>query len=766
MKRVVSVAVAVIVFAGVGGAAKAVRALPPTVRSVLPNAAQAGVHVTIAGTHLSGATLVAFGGTPAVGFTVVSDASISAAVPVGARSGPIMVVTRSGIARSGQPFTVLPPPAPPVVASFFPGSGSRGASITLRGSGFTGTTSVRFGGAAATFKVLSDTTIAAVVPAGAATGDIAVATAAGVGTSTSEFTLLLPAGSPGAPPQPPTAPSPPLNVGITLDQGNAITFLVSSAGATLTEHDNGTTYSFAIPQGAVPDGTSITMTPIASISGAPASATFAGGVKLEPSGLQLAQPAILTVTPAHPVSLKTAVGFGFEGSGTSFQYALALPTSGSYEIPVMHFSGAGLISDSSTAAAPPSGGDASTQWMYDIKLHLWGADQLDQEADKLAIAHDCEKWTDYLRISEAPTGMTTDAGMYKVLADMYAAWHDCDLLVTPFGPAFSPPTTEEFGSVAGPMIEAAYNRHQQACVTNKDPREVEVILRLDRLAIVDGDPGWSPSVERDEHCLRFEVDFESNDRWFPMDVGADATRLVPDIHGDSGTNLISGTGTLSLNDTIGTETYTEPAQQYCGRTLPPFDEQDTVDFTQASFPFKVDNLVVDTSGLAGKPADPGSGSGPGGALNYVTLELGDPHWQYLAHVQDDLDPFACGGNPILATSYTDPGDTVDAWIWNFFFSHVIPSNLNGGAIDPGDTPVGDWTYATTTPDDIYDGAVFTFALDSHVGTPQERADGVVASTTLTTEPNFATDYPYYSAEGITGDTTTIEIVFTPPPWNG
>ena len=79
--------------------------------------------------------------------------------------------------------------AGPVVSSFSPASGTIGTSVTVTGSGFTGATAVKFGGAAGAFTVNSDTKITATVPATASTGPVTVTTSGGTGTSTAKFTV-------------------------------------------------------------------------------------------------------------------------------------------------------------------------------------------------------------------------------------------------------------------------------------------------------------------------------------------------------------------------------------------------------------------------------------------------------------------------------------------------------------------------------------------------------------------------------------------------
>ena len=69
--------------------------------------------------------------------------------------------------------------------SFVPplSSGKVGETIEILGQGFTGTTKVSFNGVSATFALVSDTYLTAVVPAGATTGPVTVTTPGGTLTS-------------------------------------------------------------------------------------------------------------------------------------------------------------------------------------------------------------------------------------------------------------------------------------------------------------------------------------------------------------------------------------------------------------------------------------------------------------------------------------------------------------------------------------------------------------------------------------------------------
>ncbi|MEO6851499.1 MAG: FG-GAP-like repeat-containing protein, partial [Mucilaginibacter sp.] len=142
----------------------------PVISAFTPASAITGATVTITGVNLDGATKVSFGGVDAASFTVNSPTSITAVVGQGS-SGNISVTTpvATGIFAG---FTFLPAPT---LASFTPLAAGPGKTVTLKGTNFTGTTSVTFGGVnSKSFTVVSDTSITAVVDTTAASGSIAV----------------------------------------------------------------------------------------------------------------------------------------------------------------------------------------------------------------------------------------------------------------------------------------------------------------------------------------------------------------------------------------------------------------------------------------------------------------------------------------------------------------------------------------------------------------------------------------------------------------
>ncbi len=158
----------------------------PTITSFTPTANSSGAIVTITGTNFTGATSVTFGGTPAASFSVVSDTMITAVVALGS-SGDLSVTTPGGITNSSGFIFITAP----VISSFNPVTAAEGATVTILGSDFAGTTAVSFGGVPATsFAVVSNTTITAIVPANSS-GAISVTTLGG--TDSSQGFSLIPA---------------------------------------------------------------------------------------------------------------------------------------------------------------------------------------------------------------------------------------------------------------------------------------------------------------------------------------------------------------------------------------------------------------------------------------------------------------------------------------------------------------------------------------------------------------------------------------------
>jgi subtilase family serine protease len=172
----------------VSSATGAVISNAPVVTNFTPSSAVTGSAVTITGTAFTGASQVRFDGVKAT-YTVNSSTQIEATVPNGVHAGTVAVTTKVGTGTSKTSFT------PSLsVESFSPTKAAPGASVTITGVGFSSSSKVSFGEAAATSVtyVSASKTLKVTVPAGAHTGTITVTNTSapsGSATSATSFTV-------------------------------------------------------------------------------------------------------------------------------------------------------------------------------------------------------------------------------------------------------------------------------------------------------------------------------------------------------------------------------------------------------------------------------------------------------------------------------------------------------------------------------------------------------------------------------------------------
>ena len=167
-----------------GGVIYEVNANLPPFALLQSTSGKAGTSIGILGQGFLTATGVTFGGVAAT-FTAASDNYMTATVPAGGKTGPVVVLMPSGNLTSSKTFKVTP-----AVTSFTPPSGPVGTVVTITGSGLVQASKVTFGGVAATsFTVNSGTQVTATVPVGAKTGKIVITTPGGVATSAATFTV-------------------------------------------------------------------------------------------------------------------------------------------------------------------------------------------------------------------------------------------------------------------------------------------------------------------------------------------------------------------------------------------------------------------------------------------------------------------------------------------------------------------------------------------------------------------------------------------------
>lgn len=158
----------------------------PVITGFTPTSGPPGTSVTITGSDLAEAAEVSFGMAPAI-FNVSSESRVVATVPLDATTGPITVVSPSGLAVTFAHFQVSPR-----VTEFSPGSAPVGGTVVIEGFNFQGATRVRFSGTSsnASFSVTSPTQIRAMVPPGTVSGPIEVTTPIGSAWSEDDFVVI------------------------------------------------------------------------------------------------------------------------------------------------------------------------------------------------------------------------------------------------------------------------------------------------------------------------------------------------------------------------------------------------------------------------------------------------------------------------------------------------------------------------------------------------------------------------------------------------
>ena len=171
-------------------------AAPPAVSQLTPSEAPflGGTVVVIGGSGFSGVDEVLFGVTPAA-FQFWSDSVVTATAPPGVGVVQVTVRTKLGVSPSAGPASQFTYAAIPAVAQLTPKSGpaAGGTSVVISGQGFTGATTVAFGGVVApAFTVNSDIQITAISPPGSGVVDVTVTTSGGVSpvTVVDRFTYL------------------------------------------------------------------------------------------------------------------------------------------------------------------------------------------------------------------------------------------------------------------------------------------------------------------------------------------------------------------------------------------------------------------------------------------------------------------------------------------------------------------------------------------------------------------------------------------------
>jgi hypothetical protein len=262
----------------------------PVITSFSPTTATAyNTWILINGQNLVGAT-ISFNGVVSTRFDAWTNGTGGyALLPVGATTGKVTATTAAGTTTSVDSLTITAVPSAPTLSSLSPTSGKVGDTVTLTGSNFTGASAVKFGGVAATYSVVSDTQITAVVPSGAISGAVSVTTGGGTVTGPT-FTMNV-TGAPTVTTLSPTS--------------GAVGSSVILTGTNLTAATTVTFGGVVAPAFTVNSATQITVTVPAGAASGAVNVTTPGGTATGPS---------FTVTVAAPTVSSLSPNTGLVGS--------------------------------------------------------------------------------------------------------------------------------------------------------------------------------------------------------------------------------------------------------------------------------------------------------------------------------------------------------------------------------------------------------------------------------------------------------------------
>ena len=152
---------------------------------------------------------------------------------------------------------------------------------------------------------------------------------------------------------------------------------------------DGTVYTLTIPEDALATPTDMSLTPVASVSGLPTSGDVTYAVQLSPSGLQLDDFAILTITPTATLPTDQQVPFGYEGEGAGMFLAIPVVSDPRIQLRILHFSGYGVTRGLLSEIAPVRqrlGGEAETRLESQLAEALQRQKNLGGEAPPEAFA--------------------------------------------------------------------------------------------------------------------------------------------------------------------------------------------------------------------------------------------------------------------------------------------------------------------------------------------------------------------------------------------
>lgn len=309
-------------------------------------------------------------------------------------------------------------------------------------------------------------------------------------------------------------PSSPVDVEVEVSEDNTFTTSVTVAGGgffSLYAND-GSSYQLEIPPGALLSDTEITMTVVESVGDSPLGSAddFRGGVLLEPAGLELFRPAVLTIIPSEPVDVADEGPFTANSDGTDFHLFPLDPDPSAIRLNLMHFSVFGLFQTDAERRAEmirETAREVESQLEQEISEELQEARENDGELDTEALL---EKLTYYRDRVVAPMMALAenDPTLFGEAVRRWLSWERQRQLL---GAAEDAGLDQEIFDSFVRAFETYVEYTKERCLRH-DFGAVTDLIRLERMAQLmgfDNAPGLEDLWAEIGKCATFTLEMES-----------------------------------------------------------------------------------------------------------------------------------------------------------------------------------------------------------------------------------------------------------------
>ena len=314
-------------------------------------------------------------------------------------------------------------------------------------------------------------------------------------------------------------PADPYQVEVTTDPGQLVEQVIPESGGTIrATAADGSIFTLEVPADAVVVETLIRMTPVSAISGMPFGDGSAYAVQLEPDGLQLINPATLTITPAVEIPVDQQLMFGYQGQGTDLILAAPVVESKEIKLLVDHFSGYGVTKGLLADIEPVRqriGGSAEARLQSRIaeelsrerQRQLLGSSEGGTAIDFTSYFKEYEEQVVKPRIAAA--GESCAAGRLA-LQTVLGHERQQQLLGVAEDNANSLLDAGLMDTVASVCMKEEYEIcRDDHVITNIIPAWLGLERQFQLLGIGEGSPALESAKQYVSKCLRFELQFHS-----------------------------------------------------------------------------------------------------------------------------------------------------------------------------------------------------------------------------------------------------------------